>query len=214
MTLLEVGLGAAAGAAAAPLVRLLADRFTIGQIRPARTARGKTVLIGACVAAGAAVSTLTGTVTTLTYALFAGVVLAIALVDSVELRIPDRLVYPLLFAAIVGLPWLSQPLTWKAAVAPLAGAAASAGWEFVMALAADHGPGDVKLAAVIGAWMAHLGLLPWIAGLLLGQISMIAVLGDAIVRRRKTGVAMKYTPLGPALAVGAVLAVAVAGNAW
>ena len=62
--------------------------------------------------------------------------------------------------------------------------------------------------------MAHLGLLPWMTGLLLGQLLMIAAIGGNQLRRRRAGLPRDYTPLGPSLAGGAVLAVAVAGLAF
>ena len=101
-----------------------------------------------------------------------------------------------------------------ALLAPLAGAIASGFIGLLNAVLADQGLGDVKLAAVIGAWMAHLGLVPWITGMLLGQLLMIAAIGGNQLRRRWAGLPRDYTPLGPSLAGGAVLAVAAAGMAF
>ena len=77
------------------------------------------------------------------------------------------------------------------------------------ALLADQGLGDVELAVAVGAWMAHLGLLAWITGVLVGQILMVIAVASTQNRRRRAGLPPDYTPLGPSLAGGAVLAVAV-----
>ena len=76
------------------------------------------------------------------------------------------------------------------------------------ALLADQGLGDVKLAIAVGAWMAHLGLLAWITGVLVGQLLMIVAVASTRIRRRRAGLPPEYTPLGPSLAAGAVFAVA------
>ena len=115
---------------------------------------------------------------------------------------------------VLGLPWLTYPVTGWALLGPLAGAIASGFIGLLNAVLADQGLGDVKLAAVIGAWMAHLGLVPWITGMLLGQLLMIAAIGGNQLRRRWAGLPRDYTPLGPSLAGGAVLAVAAAGMAF
>ena len=76
---------------------------------------------------------------------------------------------------------------------------------------ADQGLGDVKLAAAVGAWMAHLGIVPWVAGVLITQLLMILAVGTNQLRRRRADLPPDFTPLGPSLAGGAILAVAVAG---
>ena len=113
-----------------------------------------------------------------------------------------------------GLPWLTHPVTGWALLAPFLGAAASAVIGLLNALLADQGLGDVKLAAVIGAWMAHLGLLPWITGVMLGQLLMIVAISGNQLRRRWAGMPRDHTPLAPSLAGGAILAVAAAGFAF
>jgi Flp pilus assembly protein protease CpaA len=97
---------------------------------------------------------------------------------------------------------------------PLTGAVVSGCIGLLNAVLADQGLGDVKLAAVIGAWTAHLGVLPWITGTLLCQLLMIAAISGNQLRRRWAGLPPDYTPLGPSLAGGAILAVAAAGLAF
>ena len=157
---------------------------------------------------------LTGIATAVAYGLFAVGVLAAALVDVTERRIPNRITYPLIAIGVLGLPWLTQPVTGWALLAPLLGAAASAVIGLLNALLADQGLGDVKLAAVMGAWMAHLGVLAWITGVLVGQLLMIVAVSGNQLRRRWAGMPRDYTPLGPSLAGGAILAVAAAGFAF
>ena len=71
---------------------------------------------------------------------------------------------------VLGLPWLAHPVSGWALAAPLLGAVVSGLIGLLNAVLADQGLGDVKLAAVIGAWMAHLGLAPWVAGVLIGPL--------------------------------------------
>ena len=100
------------------------------------------------------------------------------LVDVVERRIPNRITYPLIVIGVLGLPWLTQPVTGWALLAPLLGAAASGVIGLLNALLAEQGLGDVKLAIAVGAWMAHLGLLAWVTGVLVGQLLMIGAVAS------------------------------------
>ncbi|HEY5152014.1 MAG TPA: A24 family peptidase [Mycobacterium sp.] len=205
----------------APLVYLLATLLLTGSGRIPLTPLVLAALLTACIAAGVALSTsasitagestsVTGMVTVVAYGLFAAGVLTAALVDVVERRIPNRITYPLIVIGVLGLPWLSPPVTGWALLAPLLGAAASGVIGLLNALLADQGLGDVKLAIAVGAWMAHLGLLAWVTGVLVGQLLMIGAVASTQIRRRRAGLPPDYTPLGPSLAGGAVLAVAVA----
>ena len=219
---MNVVAGAAIGAVMAPLVYLLATLLLTGSGRIPRTPVVLAALLAACIAAGVALSTsasitagestsVTGMVTIVAYGLFAVGVLTAALVDVVERRIPNRITYPLIVIGVLGLPWLAQPVTGWALLAPLLGAAVSGVIGLLNALLADQGLGDVKLAIAVGAWMAHLGLLAWVTGVLVGQLLMIGAVASTQIRRRRAGLPPDYTPLGPSLAGGAVLAVAVAG---
>ena len=219
---MNVVTGTAIGALMAPLVYLLATLLLTGSGRIPRTPVVLAALLAACIAAGVALSTsasitaggstsVTGMVTIVAYGLFAVGVLTAALVDVVERRIPNRITYPLIVIGVLGLPWLAQPVTGWALLAPLLGAAASGVIGLLNALLADQGLGDVKLAIAVGAWMAHLGLRAWVTGVLVGQLLMIGAVASTQIRRRRAGLPPDYTPLGPSLAGGAVLAVAVAG---
>jgi prepilin signal peptidase PulO-like enzyme (type II secretory pathway) len=215
--------GAAIGVLMAPLVYLLATQLLTGSARIPRTPVVLVALVPACVAAGVAVTTSASTpagqstssagmATVVAYGLFAVGVLAAALVDVVERRIPNRITYPLIVIGVLGIPWLAQPVTGRALLAPLLGAAVSCVIGLLNALLADQGLGDVKLAVAVGAWMAHLGLLGWITGVLAGQLLMIGAVASTQIRRRMAGLPPDYTPLGPSLAGGALLAVTIAGT--
>jgi len=213
--------GAAIGALMTPLVYQLATLLLTGSARIPRTPV-LVALVAGCIAAGVALSTsasitvggstsATGMVTVVAYGLFAVGVLTAALVDVIERRIPNRITYPLIVIGVLGLPWLARPVTGWALMAPLLGAAVSAVIGLLNAVFADQGLGDVKLAVAVGAWMAHLGMLAWVTGVLVGQLLMIGAVANTQIRRRRAGLPPDYTPLGPSLAGGAVLAVVVAG---
>jgi len=212
----NVAVGALAGVAVTPLVYWAATRMFNTAARIPRTPEAMVVLTAACAAAGAAVATLTRPITITAYAVFACAVLTAAVVDAVERRIPNRITYPLLAIGVLGLPWLwlTPPITGWTLLAPLTGAVISGCIGMLNAVFADQGLGDVKLAAVIGAWMAHLGLLPWITGMMLGQLLMIAAISGNQLRRRWAGLPRDHTPLAPSLAGGAILAVAAARLAF
>ena len=211
---MNIAVGTAVGVAVTPLVYWAATRMLTTTARIPRTPAATVVLTVACAAAGASVATLTSTITITAYAVFAFGVLTAALVDAIERRIPNRITYPLLAVGVLGVPWLTFPITGWVLLGPLTGAVVSGCIGLLNAILADQGLGDVKLAAVIGAWMAHLGLLPWITGTMLGQLLMIAAISGNQLSRRWAGLPPDYTPLGPSLAGGAVVAVAAAGLAF
>ena len=209
--MLNVILGIALGLLMVPLVYLLASRLLTGAAPMPRTGLAPWAFVGACLIAGLAVITLTGSVATvIAYALFSVGALAAAAVDVVERRIPNKITYPLILAGVLALPWLNHPITWWMMLTPLVGALASGIFALINAMVADQGLGDVKLAAAIGAWMAHLGLVAWVAGLVLAQLLMVAAVAGTRVHRHRAGLPPDYTPLGPSLAGAAVCAVTIA----
>ena len=222
MTAGSVVAGAVIGAVMTPLVYLLAALLLTGPDRVPRSPMALTALLAACMATGVAIttsasimaatpSTVRGLITGVAYALFAVGVLAAAVVDVVERRIPNRITYPLILIGVLGLPWLAQPVTGWALLAPVLGAAGSGVIGLLNALLADQGLGDVKLAVAVGAWMAHLGLLAWVTGVLAGQLLMIIAVANTQIRRRRAELPPDYTPLGPCLTGGAIVAVALTG---
>lgn len=210
--MLQLLLGAVVGAAATPAVVAAAMHLqkTTG-VRPA----GQVVwLVGVVAAvAGAAVAALPGGGTTVAvYAVFAAAILTAAVVDVAEQRIPDVITYPLTAGGILGLPWLPGHHDLWTYMGPLLGATVSGLFALLSALIGDQGLGDVKLAVAIGAWMAHLGVVPWAAGVAFGQTLMVVVVGGAMLHRRRRGLPHALTALAPALTAGAVIAVALAGS--
>lgn len=211
MTVLQLLVGAVAGAATAPLIAKAGGALTTsGTVR--YIGRTRVWLTLGSALAGAAVAGLNGPLQVALYALFAAAALAAATVDAVELRIPDRVTYPALAVGVLPLPLTSAQYTWQTLLTPAAGALASGVWALVMALVADQGLGDVKLAAAIGAWTAHLGVLPWILGILLSQIACAAVVATAVRRTRRATRVAGHTALGPALTLGGLLAFGIAGS--
>lgn len=213
---MTVGVGVALGVLLTPAVYGLARLLLTGPKRLSRKPSALITLLVACMVAGAAVAVLAATTVdqageVIAYGLFATGVLTAAVVDVTERRIPNRVTYPLIAAGVLVLPWLSQPITGWSLIAPLLGAVASGLFGLINAIAADQGLGDVKLAIAIGAWMAHLGLICWVAGVVISQLLMIVAVATTRVRRRRAGLPPDYTPLGPSLAGGAVLAVAITG---
>lgn len=226
-------LGVALGLVMVPLVYLLAARLLTGAVGMSPTATALPPLILSCLLAGTALTALSrpvvgqitgltgdadhagltlGGITMLAYLLFAVAVLAAATVDVVERRIPNKITYPLILIGVIGLPWLTQPTTWWLVLAPLAGALTSGVIGLINALAADQGLGDVKLATAIGAWTAHLGLTAWAVAVVVSQILMVAAVATTRAHRRRNGLPPNFTPLGPSLAGGAILAAAAAAQ--
>ncbi len=160
----------------------------------------------------AAAALLLGSVWVLpAYWWFAGVGIALVLTDLDHKRLPDRIVFP---GFGVGLVLLAAgTLLDGGGAGPLlrgvAGAAAYAGFLFVIFLIAPAGGfgfGDVKLALVLGLFLAYQSWAVLWAGIMLafliGGLTAVALL---VTRRagRKDAI-----PFGPALILGAFVAVA------
>lgn len=208
--MVTAAIGAAAGVLLVPLIQAVAARLLRRADVPAVRGRRLTgaLAVGGAAAAGAAVAALPSLLLITLYGVFAAAVLVAAVVDAVERRIPNRVTYPLLLAAVFVLPWLARPLTPWLLLAPLVGALLSGLWGLLSAVLADQGAGDVKLAAAVGAWLMPLGVMPWAVGLGVGQLLMVASVARTVLRRRRAGLPPDRTPLGPALALGAFAALA------
>ncbi|GLI26852.1 hypothetical protein ARHIZOSPH14_10940 [Agromyces rhizosphaerae] len=141
---------------------------------------------------------------------FAGTGIAMSLVDLAEQRLPNRMLGPslvivgtlLLVAGVATASWWS--LLWA-----LVGGIAMFAFYLIIAVIAPNGMGmgDVKLAFVVGLVVGYLGWALWILGLFLGIFvgGVFAVV--ALAARRVT--LRGHIPFGPAMVVGAVLALCV-----
>lgn len=131
-------------------------------------------------------------------ALGCGVVVALTVTDLERRIVPNRIVVPALFVALVVQTIRDPSLEW------IVSALGAGGFFLLLALVypAGLGMGDVKLAAFLGAWLGYPVAVALFAGTLLGMIPALVVL----VRKGAKG-AKVTMPYVPALAAGAVIAV-------
>ena len=142
------------------------------------------------------------------YLLFFACLLVVSVIDLEHSIIPNRIVYPTIFASV--------PLLAGAAVVDgdlgrlgtaLLGAAIAFGVLFVVHLIspASMGFGDVRLSFILGLFLGWLGLSHVVAGLFLG-FALGAVVGVGLMLTKQRG-RKDSVPFGPFLAGGAALAV-------
>ena len=153
-------------------------------------------------------------------AAWSAVLAALAVIDARTHRVPNRIIFPALLAAIAVTPlWPERSL----AVAFASGAGAAAAWVGALLCAAlvlrlagrpqrlsDHlRGGDIKLVALIGL------LAPWpllgaaaLAVLAAITLSLVAVAAAALAGRLGPGPTL--VPLAPAFAAGAITALVIA----
>jgi len=139
----------------------------------------------------------------------AGVLLAV--IDLQHRLLPNRVVLPSLVAgaALLLVPAAAEG-AWAALLRALLGAAALFAAFLVLALISPRGlgMGDVKLAAVVGLFLGWLGwgvvLLGAVAGFVVQAVLALVLLALGRVRRDSA------LPFGPAMLVGAALAMALA----
>jgi len=138
--------------------------------------------------------------------------LAISAIDLEHYIIPNRIVYPLGFAAI---PLLAVGAgldgDWWPFARALIGAACAFTALFVIHVASPRGMGfgDVRLSFVLGLYLGYLGALDVAFGLFLGFVYG-AVIGIALMAVRKRG-RRQHIPFGPFLAAGTLTIVLVGG---
>jgi leader peptidase (prepilin peptidase)/N-methyltransferase len=143
---------------------------------------------------------------------FAAASTVLALVDLVELRLPNAVIVPTL-AAVAVLLVLASWLTgeWLRLLWALAGCGAMFGVYLVLALISPRsmGMGDVKLAAPIGLLLGWFGLGAWLVGLLAAFVvgGLVALVALALRRVTLRG----SIPFGPSMLAGAMVAVLLAG---
>jgi leader peptidase (prepilin peptidase)/N-methyltransferase len=142
------------------------------------------------------------------YLLLFASLLAISAIDLERYIIPNRIVYPTLFAAV---PLLVAAALLEGDGFRIRDAAIGAAGAWV-ALLVVHliqprgmGFGDVRLAAVLGLYLGWIDLTLVLLGLMLGFL-LGAVVGLGLVVTRVRG-RKDAVPFGPFLAAGAVLAI-------
>ena len=145
----------------------------------------------------------------------AAISLALALIDLDVHRLPDAIVLPsypvaavlLLVATTVSGEW------WDLARAGIGGGALLLLYFILRVIRPDGmGLGDVKLAGVLGRYLAWLGWGPWVVGafgaFLLGGLFSIALLASRRAGRRSR------IPFGPWMIAGAWLGIVVGAQVW
>lgn len=143
--------------------------------------------------------------------LFAGLV-AISIVDLERHVIPNRIVYPTLFA---GLALLAGAALLEGDPARLLQALVGAGaaWAALLCLyllaPGDTGFGDVRLAFLLGLFLGWLGLGHVVLGIFAGFV-FGAVIGVGLVMAGVRG-RKDHLALGPFLSAGAVFAIMAGG---
>jgi leader peptidase (prepilin peptidase)/N-methyltransferase len=133
--------------------------------------------------------------------------LAISAIDLERFIVPNRIVYPALFASVpIALIAAAADHDLRSLVEAVAGAALA--WLILLAIhlvsPRGMGFGDVRLAALIGFWLGWLSLPTVLLGLFLSFL-LASLVGVGLIasglRTRKDRI-----PFGPFLAAGAVLA--------
>ncbi len=131
-------------------------------------------------------------------AILASALLVVALIDLDHRIIPDRLTLPGIALGLVG-AWFLPP----GIVSSIVGTLVGGGLFYLIALASrgGMGGGDIKLAAMLGAFLGwQSGLLAIFVGVLIGGVVGVTLLLLRL-RGRKDAI-----PFGPFLAVGGVVA--------
>ena len=144
------------------------------------------------------------TVGALAGAIFCALLVALATIDLEHYLLPDRLTLPGIVLGLALQPWIPGVTLLEAVIGAVAGAgvliAAYGGW-WLVRKEEGLGLGDVKMLAMIGAFLGWKGML---VALFVGALSGAAV-GLALVAT--SGRDMKARlPFGTFLALGAVVA--------
>ena len=208
-----VAVAALAGLVAGPLLAGCAARLAARDpgARPGiRRVLVTAPVTAALLAGAAAVGGWRPATVALAWAAASAVVLAS--VDLASHRLPDRVTYPALSVCTAALAADAAVLgTWPALLratlaAAVAAGVAGLGW---LVSPAGLGLGDVKLLGLLGLVLGWLGWGVLVAGVFLGLVAG-SVASLALVAARRAGWRTAL-PFGPPLLLGAVLAVAVTG---
>jgi leader peptidase (prepilin peptidase) / N-methyltransferase len=144
------------------------------------------------------------------YLLCFATLLAVALIDLEHFIVPNRIVFPVLYASV---PLLGAAAAlggeWDRFGTAVVGAVAASGSLLAINLVSPRGMGmgDVKLALVLGLYLGWLGLghvaLGLFLGFLLGALVGLLLIALGLRSRRD------HVPFAPFLAAGTIIAVLV-----
>jgi leader peptidase (prepilin peptidase)/N-methyltransferase len=196
-----VAVGAIAGAAVQPATRRLLTTDHGGVL----IARPTTPLLTA-ILFGVLAWQLGWTFNLLAYSFLAATGVVLAIIDTLEHRLPSKLVLPSL--AVLAALFTASAIIDAEGANLLRAAAASvavAGFYLVLALASGGGlgAGDVKLGALLGLALGWAGWQAVLAGVFLGW----CFAGITWLVLRATGRRAYFLPAGPFLLLGAVVVV-------
>ena len=130
---------------------------------------------------------------------FVAATVAVAFIDYDHRIIPDKIVLPGLVVGLIASIAINPQDWWKY----LAASAGAATFMFALAMiwANGMGPGDIKMAAFMGAVLGSGVLVALFAAFFIGAVAGVVLMATH-KRTRKDSI-----PFGPYLAIGAVLAV-------
>ncbi len=142
------------------------------------------------------------------YLVFFACLLVVTAIDLEYSIIPNRIVYPTIFASV---PLLAMAALVKGDFGRFGSALAGAGIAFAVMFVVhlispeSMGFGDVRLTFILGLFLGWLSLSHVVVGLFLG-FALGAVVGVGLMLTRRRG-RKDSVPFGPFLAAGAALAV-------
>ncbi len=150
--------------------------------------------------------------------IFVGFLIVISFIDLEHLIIPDKLVYPGIFIGLffAGFRWILERDT-PLLISRVIGAIAGAGIITIIAIIgravfrkSAMGIGDIKLMAMIGAYVGAWPYIPLILiiGAFIGSIFGLVLI---ILRRKRMD---SYIPFGPFLSISAVISLFYGKEIW
>ena len=161
----------------------------------------------ALIGTGAAVAGLQPLPLAAAYAVMFLVAITAAMVDAVDMRLPDVLTYPILAGGVAVLAALDIAGTHQGLLRGVLGGVLYGGFLLAAGLInpRSFALGDIKLCAGLGVWLAGLSWTALYVGVLAGQVLLLVTGG--IIRARHPGQPHREFPAGPALVAGAILGV-------
>jgi len=161
----------------------------------------------ALIGTGAAVAGLHPLPLAAAYAVMFIVATTAAMVDAVDMRLPDVLTFPILAGGVAVLAALDIAGTNQGLLRGVLGGVLYCGFLLAAGLInpRSFALGDIKLCAGLGVWLAGLSWTALYVGVLAGQVLLLVTGG--ILRARHPGQPHREFPAGPALVAGAILGV-------